>query len=313
MSLFSSFKKKKLEKRLKKRIFDVLNLPVDRIMSKFVITIQKNESLEEAGQMIVGEKISCVVVKNKERPIGVVTERDFVKKGPVNEKDYKSMKVNNLMSPKLITITPETTVTEAIQLLIKNNFRKLVIENKAGVMIGVVTQTDFTRLFDKFYNHLTIKTEDLLNIKDVMSKKVVSVKKNAKFEEAKKKMAQNNVGCVVVSDNKKLSGIITEFDIVAEIVENAKECKNKRVEKIMISPVITINTEPNIFEANRLMVQDNVRRLPIYENNELKGIVTQTDLCRSIFSFLQKTDWKIYKNKLEWEPLEKEEPETELI
>ncbi|MFH1589181.1 MAG: CBS domain-containing protein, partial [archaeon] len=150
MGLFNNFKNKNVVEKLKKNIEETLNKPVSEIMSKYVISIQKSETLMDAGDIIVGEKVSCVVVKDGDLPVGVVTERDFLKKAPLDKKKLDEMKVSHLMSPKLMTVTPETTVKEAIPILVKNNFRKLVVM-KDNYMTGIVTQTDFVRLFNKLY------------------------------------------------------------------------------------------------------------------------------------------------------------------
>ncbi|MBU0471085.1 MAG: CBS domain-containing protein [Nanoarchaeota archaeon] len=312
MSFFENLKKKKLEDKLKKKIIEVLNKPVSEVMSKYVISIQKNEKLSQAGQIIVGEKVSCVVVKDGDRPVGVVTERDFLKKAPLNKKELEELNVNYLMSPKLVTINPNTKVAEAVPILVKNNFRKLVVE-KNGAMVGIVTQTDFVRLFDKFFDSLEVKTEDLLQVTQVMTKEVITTTKDTKFSDAKKLMSEKNIGSIIILEDKKIAGIITEYDVTASIVENPEKCQSSTVNELMISPVMTISDDTNIFEANRLMVVDNVRRLPITNNDELKGIITQTDMCRSIFYFLQATLWHINKKSLKYEPLEKREIEKRLI
>ncbi|MFH1589187.1 MAG: CBS domain-containing protein, partial [archaeon] len=208
--------------------------------------------------------------------------------------------------------TPETTVKEAIPILVKNNFRKLVVM-KDNYMTGIVTQTDFVRLFNKLYESLEIKTSDLLDVNKVMTKKVLTISKGSKFSEAKNRMAKNNVGSIIVTNKKKIVGIITEYDIAAEIVENTNKCQSSSVDSIMISPVLTIYGDTNIFEANKLMVIDNVRRLPIVEDDELKGIITQTDICRAIFYFLKATYWHMDQKTLKWEKLEKVEAKKTLI
>ena len=173
MGFFDKYRRRKIEERLKKNLYAVLETPISNIMSKYVISIQTHDTLQHAAQVIVGEKVSCVVVKDGDRPIGIITERDFLNKAPVKRKELESNAANSIMSPKLVTINPEKTVSEAVDLLIKYNFRKLVVEDSDGRMIGIVTQTDFVRVFDKFYNDLNVKTPDLVSVADVMTKKVI--------------------------------------------------------------------------------------------------------------------------------------------
>lgn len=312
MGFLNVFKAGNSANKLKKVIEEALFKPVSEIMSKYVISIQKTEKLSEAAEIIVGEKVSCIVVKDGDIPIGVVTEKDLLKKAPINTKGIDKLKVSHLMSPKLITISPDTIVAEAINILVKNNFRKLVVMNERD-MVGIVTQTDFVRLFDKIYDSLEITTPDLMDVSEIMTKNVLTVNKTARFFEAKKKMAKKEVSSIIVMDKNKLVGILTEYDIAAKIVECLTECEISTVENMMISPVMTIYGDTNIFEANRLMVIDNVRRLPIVEDNELKGIITQTDICRAIFYFLKATLLHIKKGDLKTEKLEKKEVRKTLI
>jgi len=97
------------------------------------------------------------------------------------------------------------------------------------------------------------------------------------------------------------------------MIEEDNKCSHYKVEEIMVSPVMTIEEDITIFEANRIMVTDNVRRLPITKGEELKGIVTQTDLCRSIYYFLKTTLEKLTKGELKTEPLEKRSVSTKLV
>ncbi|MFC2136450.1 cyclic nucleotide-binding/CBS domain-containing protein, partial [Bacteroidota bacterium] len=122
-----------------------------------------------------------------------------------------------------------------------------------------------------------------------------------------------DIGSIVVMNEEKVIGIMTEYDVVAEIIEDAEKCNQTKVSDVMITPVMTINGDTNIFEANRIMVSDNVRRLPITEGEDLKGIITQTDMCRAIFYFLKSAFWHSHKEKLVWEKLEKRTVEKRLI
>ncbi|MFH1770545.1 MAG: CBS domain-containing protein [archaeon] len=312
MGFLNFFKAGNSANKLKSVIEEVLYKPVSEIMSKYVISIQKTDKLSNAAEIIVGEKVSCVVVKDGDIPVGVVTERDLLKKAPVSTKGINELKVSHLMSPKLVTIKPDTIVAEAINILVKNNFRKLVVMNERE-MVGIVTQTDFVRLFDKIYDVLDIKTSDLMDISEIMTKNVLTVNKTARFIDAKKKMSEKEVGSIIVMDKNNIAGILTEYDIAAKIVECLTECEISTIEKMMISPVMTIYGDTNIFEANRLMVIDNVRRLPIVEDGELKGIVTQTDICRAIFYFLKATLLHMRRGDLKTEKLIKKEVRKTLI
>ena len=126
-------------------------------------------------------------------------------------------------------------------------------------------------------------------------------------------MVDNHISSIIITEGEKLAGIITEYDVVAEMVEETNRCVACNVGETMTTPVITINEDINLFEANKLMIINNVRRLPVTEGEKLIGIVTQTDMCRSIFKFLKVSLEHAEKGELQWEKLEKRTIEKRLV
>ncbi|MBU0666293.1 MAG: CBS domain-containing protein [Nanoarchaeota archaeon] len=309
---FFNFKKGNKTESIKQLIEATLTTSLKDIMTTYVISIDKNEKLKNAANVIVGEKVSCVVVKEHEKPIAVVTERDFVKKVPFSKEEMDKLFVKDVMSPKLVTVSSSTTVFDAIIVLIKNNFRKLVVSDN-NQTIGIVTQTDFVKLMDKFYDELTIQTNDLLTIEKVMTKKVLTIDENEKYSRAKELMDQKDLGSMIITENARPVGITTEYDVVAKMVEDPERLKNITVGEVMTAPLIGIAPEVNIFDANRLMLKENIRRLPVVKDGQLLGMITQTDLCRAMYYFLRITLWHIEKQDLKFESLKKSEPEKILL
>ena len=293
MGFFDAYKKKKLLSALKSDIEITLGTHIKSIMTKYVISVHPDEKLIDAANIIVGEKVSCVVVKDEEEPIAVLTERDFLKKAPLNQDEFETLLVKDLMSSSLITVESKTNVFDAVKILSKNNFRKLVIKDIN--LQGIVTQTDFIKLMDQFYDKLTIKTSDLTTIQDVMTKNVLTINYGEKFKKAKEMMAQKGVGSIVVMKNNEVAGITTEYNVVAELVKDAGRINTLKVEETMSSPVIGIKPETNIFDANRIMIKENIRRLPVMNGNKMVGIITQTDLCRDVL-FLE-NDFMAFRKK----------------
>ena len=113
------------------------------IMQKNVITIEQNESALEAAQLMKEKDISFLVIVKEGKPIGVVTERDFVQK--INSKDTLPSKISlsEIMSFKFRWVKPTTNIEDAVQKMVNNNIRRLlVLENEK--LVGVITQTDLT-------------------------------------------------------------------------------------------------------------------------------------------------------------------------
>ena len=107
---------------------------------------------------------------------------------------------------------------------------------------------------------------------------VVTIDKKATANTAAKTMAQNKVGSIVVIENGKPIGIVTERDITYGVV--AKDLKPSKVDVmgIMSSPLKYATPEMTLKQASRLMVKNNIRRLPVLQNGKLAGIITNKDI-----------------------------------
>lgn len=113
-------------------------------------------------------------------------------------------------------------------------------------------------------------------VKDVMSKEVVTCTPQDYVNEVADQMRTLDIGCLPVLNNKKLVGMITDRDIVSRSV--AKNPRSK-VEEVMTKSVIFVSPNDSTAEASIVMVRNQVRSLPVVENNELIGFVSLTDLA----------------------------------
>jgi CBS domain-containing protein len=123
-----------------------------------------------------------------------------------------------------------------------------------------------------------------INISDMMSKNLENIEEMASVQEAAKKMKEKNVSSLVVVDNQnKPQGIVTERDLVRKACINDIRTSSVNVREIMSSPLITIDSNSSASIAVDMMVQNNVRHLLVVDkkNNDVSkpiGIITPLDL-----------------------------------
>jgi len=111
-------------------------------MTTKVVVVSPSSSAMQAAELMSQRRLSCLVVVEGDRPVGVVTERDFVSKIVVARKNAEQLRVKEIMSNRLITVSPDASVKDAARLLRENSIRRLpVVED--GRLVGIVTVTDF--------------------------------------------------------------------------------------------------------------------------------------------------------------------------
>jgi len=116
-------------------------------------------------------------------------------------------------------------------------------------------------------------------VKEAMKTNPVTVKPKTTVKEAAILMKKRRIGNCIVVDNKPI-GIITESDILKEVVAENLKASDVTVEQIMKTPLIVIDPYVDIEKAMQTMIKCNIRRLPVIENNELIGIITVKDILR---------------------------------
>jgi CBS domain-containing protein len=118
---------------------------VAKVMSKSVMAVELNTNSKDCAKAMAKRGVSCAVITQKGSAIGIVTERDLVVKVLSEGIDPKNVLVRDIMSTPLITVPPEATLTDAAELMAQYRIRRLVVVEKEGALVGIVTTGDIAR------------------------------------------------------------------------------------------------------------------------------------------------------------------------
>jgi len=118
-------------------------------------------------------------------------------------------------------------------------------------------------------------------VRDIMTKDVVTIDEKKSVLEAAQLMAQEELGCLIVTDKSLPVGIITERDIVRRIVAK-RSSLDLKVSEVMTNTLITVGPDTSLREAARVMSANKIRRLPVLKNDKLVGIVVSSDFVRNV-------------------------------
>ena len=114
------------------------------IMTKDLLTISEKDTALKAAQLMSEKGVSSLIVLSDDQPIGIITERDFIKKVCLKELKLSSVKVGDMMSKIRTSASPDTSIDVAVQRMVNNRIRRLpIIEN--GNLVGIITVTDLAK------------------------------------------------------------------------------------------------------------------------------------------------------------------------
>jgi CBS domain-containing protein len=195
-------------------IFKAINEPIKLIMTQKVISIKTTAKISDAIALMTKENLGGMpVVDEKNSVKAIITERDIAN---LFADRLSGVTVAQLMSEKVVTALPRTTIFEAERSMATQGFRRLPIVSD-GKVVGIITTMDIIRFFGsgEVFKHLRSGTIiQVLNTPalQIASKEVSTIEPTADVGQAAKIMKEKDIGAVPVVKNQELVGIITERD-----------------------------------------------------------------------------------------------------
>ncbi len=118
---------------------------VEKVMVKSVMVVELNANAKDCAKAMAKRGVSCAVITQGGSAVGIVTERDLVSKVLADGLDPRKVLVRDIMSTPLITVGPEATLTGAAELMAQYRVRRLVVVDRTGSLVGIVTTGDIAR------------------------------------------------------------------------------------------------------------------------------------------------------------------------
>ncbi|WP_013323115.1 PAS domain S-box protein [Gloeothece verrucosa] len=227
------------------------------------------------------KKVSCALVQEGEKLIGLFTERDAVKLTAAQLP--LDTCVADVMTRNLITRLESEIgdCCELIHFMQQHQVRHLPIVDLAQRPVGIITPQSI---------RASLQPTDLLKyrrVAEVMSENVIQASPNADVLSLARLMSDHRVSCVVIAESTPTGsiipvGMVTERDIVTFQAQRLNS-QDLRAEEIMSRPLLLIQPEETLWSGHQKMEQHHVRRLVVVNSKgELRGILTQTTLLQAI-------------------------------
>jgi diguanylate cyclase (GGDEF)-like protein/PAS domain S-box-containing protein len=248
---------------------------IRQIVSRQVITVPPETPVADAVAIMARAGISCLVVAEKKKPLGIFTERDLVKAAN-RHMSFGSQAIRELMTSPVVTISGHLSIFEAYSLMLSNKIRHHVVVDHGGRILGVMSQSDLISLLGLEY------FMEMRKIKYVMTAGVVTVTRDIPLSETLARMAGSGISCVVVADNGFPVGILTERDAV-RLVSDGVDLDNVTVGSVMSSPVLTVPAGSTVHNAALVMKEERIRRVVVVDaEGRIEGIITQSDIIKGL-------------------------------
>jgi CBS domain-containing protein len=278
------------------------------IAKKEVITVPQSATIKESAEIMVKNKFRRLPVTDPGtgKILGIVTSMDILdflgggdkyqileKKHDGNFLSAINEPVREIMTRKVEVLNNKSSMGDAISKMLDKKVGALPIIDSNNKIVGIVSERDFAILLSGVLTDETVE--------DYMSTSVISTTPGTRIEGATKIMVRNKLRRIPVAgeerktphpENEKLVGIVTSTDILEFlgkntafeklITNNADEVLNTTLNDIMTRNVVTTNIYTKLGDLCSIMEKEGIGGIPVVRDNELLGIITESDILRAI-------------------------------
>ncbi|MBN2133860.1 MAG: CBS domain-containing protein [Sedimentisphaerales bacterium] len=248
-------------------------LKVEDVMTRHVFTIHPTDTVQTAAELMSENHVSCLPVLDDGRFQGILTQSDVLAGNADLEGAAGSITAAQRVRRDVPTIPPETGVLEAGRIMEAQRTKWLPVLS-AGRLAGIVTQTDVIGAITSLVK--------VVEVGAVMNADVTTVDAATTVREATRIMSDQGISCLVAVHGGKMVGILTEKDILRRVCAAGKDFHQVLVADVMSFPVTTVPPNHCLFTTHRTMDRMHIHRLVVTDGDRLVGIVTQTDILRTL-------------------------------
>ena len=257
-----------------------------------VITVQPESSIFETLSQMQKNFVKRIVVAVKNKPIGIVTERDINRflSEDKTARAVDEIPIKHVMQKNVISITDgfEDHFDQCSSRMETFKIGSVVLVDDNGELIGIVSRTDLTKAYASVFG-------GKYHVKEFMSKKVVTCRKSDSLKFALNLMNKNEVSRLVATDeNGSTVGLITTNTLLTHSDYFTKEKTRSRdyllpinkteltVADLLNEKLITVNDEEDLATAASLMIKNNISGIPVVDSKKkLIGVISKTDVVKA--------------------------------
>ena len=195
------------------------------------------------------------------------------------------MHIKDIMSSKVVVVDKDQNLNDALKLMKKHKISRLPVintnNNHKRELVGIITEKDIAlRLGSSRYGNMP---PSHFHVSTVMTPDPITLNAAENLGKAAKIMIENKIGGIPIVDGGEIVGIITKTDFI-------KTCQGIPYDKTYIKErmqtnVMTVNPGDRLVHARRILIDEDIGRLPVMSGDEIEGILTAKDIADSMISF----------------------------
>jgi CBS domain-containing protein len=195
------------------------------------------------------------------------------------------MHVKDIMAKKVVVVDKDQNIHDALKLMKKHKISRLPVintnQNHQKELVGIITEKDIAlRLGSSKYGNLA---PSHFHVSTVMTPQPLTVEGNQTLGTAAATMLENGIGGLIVVESGDIIGMISKSDFLDTC--QGRPFTEITVKERMNTDITTIGPQDRLVHARRIIIDENIGRLPVMEDGELQGMITAKDIALAMMSF----------------------------
>ncbi|UCV20513.1 PAS domain-containing protein [Ferribacterium limneticum] len=244
------------------------------IMSSHVHSLPPHATLREAAQLMAGEHISCLLVMDAGKVLGIITESGILRTLHAHRSD--DVRLDAIMSHPLICAPADLDLASARHFGEEHGIHHLVVTDAAGQVCGIVSDTDFRlRLGSDAFRHLR-------TVEGSMDKNIPNLPPAATLGDALASMIEHAADYLIIVEDGKPLGIITERDI-PRLICTCQQLHATTLREAMSAPLRSVNVDAAVSTALEMMNRFRLRHMVVLAHDgRILGVISQRRLFEQL-------------------------------
>jgi CBS domain-containing protein len=257
-----------------------------------VITVDPEASIHDTLVQMQTNFIKRIVIATKDKPLGIVTERDI---GNFLEQDKTAKALNEIpikyvmkKSPIIIPDGVDDKLEQCATRMETFKIGSVILVDDSGILIGIVTKTDITKVFSKIYAGQYL-------VKDFMTRKLITCRKTDSLRFALNMINKNNISRLIVTDNNGVpvgiistNNFLTHSDYFSDGKTRTRDyllplkSQNLQVKDLLTDNLLLIEEGEDLAKAASVMIKNKISGIPVVDKNKnLVGLIDKSDIVNA--------------------------------
>ncbi len=255
----------------------MLSNKVSQIMTTSLASAEASSTIFQTMQIMVEKNVGRIVIMEGQKPVGMFTERDVLRRVMNKKSDPKKTGIKAVMTSPVETVPVEAHLREALQRMYKGGFRHLLVSGDAEAIVGMISMRRILKLAVEVGRGLG----ETRTIGSIMSANFVAADATRSIYDTIALMIKKNTGCVVVLSEQTPKGIFTERDVLKRVAVKEIDTKKTPIRDVMTAQLVSMPRSALVGEVLAKMHEGGFRHVPILgDNGELAGNVSMRDVLK---------------------------------